>query len=351
MDSGGGTQPFHLRDDTGSLLIRPNGAKMEIHQTLSHHCAPSDPMYYGKGPRRAIRNSTHDRHFKEMALRPNDRAYVLGPARLQEKVAKPVIEDDERERYYFISTKSEQQIIKGRGILSGFLLFFAFAAALAVPMTFWGMTERLEPAETLLVHPISVVLAGLVFWMAWGILYLMLLYNGLVRVRNRLKRALSLIDIQLKRRHDLIPRLVECVKGAASHEREVQEAVAEARTTAANWGESMGDRDGTLRSERRMVGRLIALAEAYPDLTADENFQLFFHQLTDTEDRIALARHYHNDSLLALQDRLKTFPDVLVAKLFRFKPGNRLPSLQDADKLARAPSISLDEEEQIKPDA
>ena len=67
--------------------------------------------------------------------------------------------------------------------------------------------------------------------------------------------------------------------------------------------------------------------------------------------RIALARHYHNDSLLALQDRLKTFPDVLVAKLFRFKPGKRLPSLQDADELARAPSISLDEEEQIKPDA
>ena len=202
----------------------------------------------------------------------------------------------------------------------------------------------MKPLETIQSHPLSVVIAAVSFWMVWGFLYLMMLFNGLVRVRNRQERALSLIDIQLKRRHDLIPRLVECVKGAASHEREVQETVAQARTAATGWQKPRDDRDGALRKDRAVMGRLFALAEDYPDLHADANFQLFFNQLVDTEDRIALARAYYNDSLLSLKNRLKTFPDVLVAKIFRFNPGTPLPSL--TEKASEAPEISLYDDDQ-----
>jgi hypothetical protein len=341
---GNDEQPFFLRDDTGSLLVIPNGAKIEAPTTFSRTCRRSDPLYYEKGPDHSIANSTHERKFHEEALQPEDPIYILGPARLREEVAEPMIAEDENERYYFISTKSEQQIIRGRGILSVFLLVFAFIAALAVPMTLFGVMENMKPLETIQVHPLSVVIAAVSFWMVWGFLYLMMLFNGLVRVRNRQERALSLIDIQLKRRHDLIPRLVECVKGAASHEREVQETVAQARTAATGWQKPRDDRDGALRKDRAVMGRLFALAEDYPDLHADANFQLFFNQLVDTEDRIALARAYYNDSLLSLKNRLKTFPDVLVAKIFRFNPGTPLPSL--TEKASEAPEISLYDDDQ-----
>jgi LemA protein len=92
------------------------------------------------------------------------------------------------------------------------------------------------------------------------------------------------------------------------------------------------------------VGRLFALAEDYPDLQANANFQGFFDQLVDTEDRIALARAYYNDSLLSLKNRLRTFPDVLVAKIFRFNPGKPLPSL--TEKASEVPEISLHEDEE-----
>jgi len=326
VDSGDGSQPFHLRDETGSLLVRPQGADMEVEETLSRHCSGSDPMYYGKGPERAISNSTHQRHFVEHALRPGDATYILGPARLREDAAAPVLEHDEDERYFFITTKSEQQVTQGRGILATFLLSLAFIAAIAVPLLLYGSEEGLRPMETVSRHPSSLILATAVFGTVWAGLYTLLLYNGLIRVRNRMERALSLIDIQLKRRHDLIPRLVECVQGASQHERQVQEAITEARNQFANWQGEQQDRATSLTQDQPVLNRLIAVHEAYPELRTDTNYREFFDELTDTENRIALARTYYNDSLLALKNRLTTFPDLIIARLFRFQPGNALPS-------------------------
>ena len=343
VDSGSGSQSFFLLDDTGELLIDPTGAKIDAPSTLSRRCGRSDSMYYDKGPARAIMDSTHRRRFTEKALVPGDDLYVLGPAKLREDVAAPKISRNENERYYFISSKTESQIVRGKGIWSSFLMLFATVAALAVPVVGISATTGMEPLEAFLENPLGELLAAFVFSLVVGFLYLTLLYNGLIRVRNRLQLALSLIEVQLKRRHDLIPQLLECVKGAASHERELQTMVAEARTKAMQWGSTSKDLDQEINKAHGIVGQLFALSEDYPDLQVDTNFRLFMEQLTDTEDRIALARAFYNDSLLALRDRLMTFPDVMVAKWFRFQSGNALHLIDDPSE-REVPSVSFTEE-------
>ncbi len=341
--SGSDSQSFFLVDDTGELLVNPNGAKVDAHSTLSHHCGTSDPMYYGKGPHTAIMNSTHRRRFNEEAIRPDDDLYVLGPAMLREDVVAPMIAHKEDERYYFISTKSESQIVRSKGILSGVLLFFAAVAALAVPAFGIAATTDLEPLEVFVQKPLSELFAAFVFLLIFSFLYLTLLYNGLVRVRNRLQLALSLIEVQLKRRHDLVPQLLECVRAITSHEKELHLMVTEARSQAAQWGSASSDVNEEMQKAQGLVGQLFALAEDYPDLKVDGNYRLFMEQLTDTEDRIALARAFYNDSLRALRDRLLTFPDVLVAKWFRFQSGKQLQFIQDPSE-REVPTVSLDTE-------
>ena len=343
VDSGGSHQSFFLVDDTGQLLIDPTGAKVDAPSTLSHHCGPSDSMYYEKGPSSSIMNSTHRRRFTEHAIQPGDDLYVLGPAKLRDEVAAPMIAHKEGERYYFISTKSESQIVRSKGIWSFFIMFFAIVAALAVHIVGVAVGQGMEQMEAFLQNTLWVLLAAFVFSMVVGLLYLTLLYNGLVRVRNRLQLAFSLIEVQLKRRHDLVPRLLECVKGFASHERELQAMVAESRTQAMQWGPASKDLSEEMNKAQGVVGRLFALSEDYPDLKAAANFTLFMKQLTDTEDRIALARSFYNDSLLALQDRLMTFPDVMVAKWFRFQSGDQLRLISDPSE-REAPTVSLNEQ-------
>ena len=182
--------------------------------------------------------------------------------------------------------------------------------------------------------PFSVCVAGL--------FYVSLLYNGLIRVRNRLAHALGLIEIQLKRRHDLIPGLMECVKGISKYEREVQELIASSRSSPTGEpGREVNEVGREVSDGTRLVGGLFALAESYPDLGADENYASFMKELVDTEDRIALARAFYNDSLLALQDRLLVFPDLVVAKWFRFKAGKYLQLLPEPE-MALPPKVSLD---------
>lgn len=340
VDSGGDMQDFYLRDSTGKLLIDPAGAKMEVPTTFEDECRPSDSLYYGKGPDHAVSNSTHRRRFTERALVPEDRIYVLGSAKLRDDVVAPMIAQDRREKYYLISTRSEKQIVRGKGIGSAFVLLLAALVALAIPVVGLCVERHLDVEQVLSLHVDALVITGAAFFAVWGLLYLMMLFNGLIRVRNRLDRALSLIDVQLKRRHDLIPQLVACVKGATAHERDVQEMIARARTAAAGWGGIVKDAGKELRQDRDVVRRVFAIAEAYPDLKTDANFKQLFEQLTDSEDRIELARAFYNDSLLALKNRLQTFPDVLVAKLFRFKPGTYLPAVHDEPEIASVPRVS-----------
>ena len=341
VDSGGSYQSFFLMDDTGELLIEPEGAKVEAPTTMSYSCTPSDSLYYGKGPDGAIAHSTYRRRFSERSLTPGDDLYVLGPAKLREEVAQPMIAQSKEARYFFISTKSEAQIIRSKSIWAFFIMLFSFVAALASPVVAISVETGMEPQEVFREKPGWVVLSGVVFLAVAGLFYLSLLYNGLIRVRNRLTHALGLIEIQLKRRYDLIPRLLECVQGISEYEREVQKLVASVRSSAGNLaGREASEVGEEINQGAGLVGGLFALSEKYPNLSADQNYASFMKELVDTEDRIALARAFYNDSVLALQDRLLTFPDVLVAKWFRFRAGKNLGLLPDPE-MAQVPRVSL----------
>jgi LemA protein len=147
----------------------------------------------------------------------------------------------------------------------------------------------------------------------------MVMYNGLVRLRNRIDNAWSQIDVQLQRRHDLVPNLVETVKGYAAHERETLEAVVRARNAAV---EAQGPA-AQAQAENLLTGalrQLFALAEAYPDLKANQNFLNLQEELTSTEDRVAYARQFYNDSVLNYNNKIQTIPSNVIANMFGFAP-------------------------------
>ena len=156
-----------------------------------------------------------------------------------------------------------------------------------------------------------VVLAVIVLW-------IIIAYNRLVQLRNRVKNAWAQIDVQLKRRHDLIPNLVETAKGYMKYERETLEKVIQARNVAmaaqgvAAKAEAENQLTQTLKS-------LFALAEAYPDLKANQNMLQLQEELTSTENRIAFARQHYNDSTMSYNNAIQMFPSNLIAGMFRFQ--------------------------------
>jgi len=159
-------------------------------------------------------------------------------------------------------------------------------------------------------------------WIVLGILGLLLLYvilafNRLVRHRNRVENAWSGIDVQLRRRYDLIPNLVEAVQGYADHERELFQQVTEARTRAIQ-ASSVADQGEAETEVTRSLGRLMAVAEAYPQLRANENFLALQEELTATESKIAFARQFYNDQVMRYNTLIEQFPSLLVARVGRF---------------------------------
>ena len=148
-------------------------------------------------------------------------------------------------------------------------------------------------------------------------LYLVALYNGLVQKRNRVDNAWAQIEVQLRRRRDLIPNLVETVKGYAAHERGTFEAVTQARAAAASAQSpaAIGAAEGMLS---QALGRLFAVAEAYPELKANQSFLDLQEQLRDTEDKIAVSRQVYNDTVLTFNNAIQVFPAVVVAGMLGF---------------------------------
>jgi LemA protein len=149
-------------------------------------------------------------------------------------------------------------------------------------------------------------------------LWAMGIYNGLVGLRQAVKNAFAQVDVQLKRRHDLIPNLVETVKGYATHEKETLERViaARARATSATTPADKLKAEGEVSSA---LARLLVVSEAYPDLKANSNFTSLQGELTGTEDRIALSRQTYNDTVTKLNTGIQTFPAVLIAGVMGFK--------------------------------
>jgi LemA protein len=182
-----------------------------------------------------------------------------------------------------------------------------------------------------MIETLGVVAATLIVWAA-------VVYNRLVRDRNRVAQAWSDVEVQLTRRHDLIPRLVEMVKGYAGYERALLTSLAELRTRGMAHP-APAERGPLERSLGDGVGQLVALVEGYPELKASENFLDLQRKLVDTENQIQYSRRYYNGAVNLFNNRIQSFPDLLVAKLFAFQ----LAELFDLDEpaAASAPHVTL----------
>ena len=167
---------------------------------------------------------------------------------------------------------------------------------------------------------ILVVLIATIVAVVLALLYLLRVYNGLIKMRNGVRNAWSDIDVQFTFRHNLVPNLVESVKGYMSHERKTLEAVALARSTAMKAGADIATRTVAEMALSGAVGNLFAVAEGYPDLKASRNFLLLQEQLTTTENRIAFARQHYNEMVRKFNTSIAEFPRNLVAVALGYTP-------------------------------
>ena len=188
------------------------------------------------------------------------------------------------------------------------------------------MNNMLNTQPTLAFLGTTIVLVGLLLLV---VIFVVGIYNGLVGLRNRFKNAYAQIDVQLKRRYDLIPNLVETAKGYMKHERETLEAVVNARNqavsaasaaskdpTAAGAIAELAGADGALTGA---LGRLMVVMEAYPDLKANENMMQVQEELTSTENRVAFSRQAYNDAVMTYNNKREMFPSNIIAGMFGFK--------------------------------
>jgi len=202
---------------------------------------------------------------------------------------------------FIITPRKEKDISEGKASayvlwnLVGFLCSLGFGAVIMA-------SSGHQPT------PIGPFIGGLLYLVALGFGWVWMVFNSIVGLRNRVRQAQSLIDIQLKRRSDLIPRLVECVKGFRAHEASVQTLVAALRAQAAGGRASA------------VAPMLVAVAERYPDIRAQESFDELRKNLVETEDRIALARAYYNNIATFYNTRLERVPDRYVADILKMQP-------------------------------
>ena len=191
---------------------------------------------------------------------------------------------------------------------------------------------------------VGAVLAGL-FLLA---IIVVGMYNKLITLRNRFKNAFAQIDVQLKRRYDLIPNLVETAKGYMAHERDTLEAVIQARNQAAGAGQKAAENPGDAAGMQGLMGaeaaltgamgRMFALMESYPDLKANENMKQLMEELTSTENKVAFSRQAFNDAVTTYNTGRETFPTALIAGTFNFTEA-QLFEIQEAEK--EAPQVSF----------
>ena len=303
--SGGEMIPFYLNDDCGAVLVQPEGADLEALSVFDQTCSNWDALYYGKGPPGGIMNSTGRRRFHERAVPLHTPIYVMGQSRERADVVAPEIAADKSAPMFLISTRSEQQI--SSGFAWAFWCWLFFGLLLAVGGFVWrdGVQGRdLQSEWPMYLLPT----AGFGFTLMLG--WVWMVFNSLIDLRQRVRQGWAQVDVQLKRRFDLIPNLVATVTGLRDHEASLQEHIAllRAQQTATPPGVAGPDYAACTKV-------LIAVREAYPTLTAQPVFLELQKSLIDTEHRIALARGYFNEIATHYNTRLEQVPDRFVAAL------------------------------------
>lgn len=308
---GGEQTPFYLRDDCGVLLVRPDGAEIEAEVVCETDCERDDPLYYGKGPADSIANSDHERRFHEVAIPLHAPVYVIGRARERDDVVAAEIAADREAPLFLVSTRGEKQISGGYAV--AFWVWLTFGLALCVLGFGFGLPATWPPVSGW--EWVPFVLGAGVYAVVTFFSWVWSVFNGLIELRNRVAAAWSEVDVQLKRRFDLIPRLEGVVQGLAAHERSVQENVAALRAQRAATPPGVDGPDF-----EALGGRLVGLMERYPELKANAAFLKMQRELADTEQRIALARGYYNEIATHYTTKLEIVPERFVAALGRLSP-------------------------------
>ena len=318
--------PFYLKDDTGVIRILPDRASIQSNEVFDETCGLDSPLYYDKGPARSVPDSTHRRRFRETAIPLHTTLYVVGQARERQDVVAAEIAYNESAPMFLISTKTERQV--ARGYSAGYLSLLV--VSLVLLMAGIGIASALGlPGISVVTYVIGIA----AFLVAAGIGWLWTVHNSLVGLRQRVNQAWSQVEIQLKRRNDLIPNLVQVIEGYKQHERELQQDLTEMRGQlgATPPGEAGDDFNG-------LSSKLLVIVERYPELKAGEMFLNLQRSLTGTEERIALARDYFNGIATFYNTRLTIIPDRFVAALLGCRPRK----LMSAGDFERAPvEVSL----------
>jgi len=310
--SGGAQIPFYLRDETGVLLIRPEGASIEPLQTVEFTCGPDHPSYYGKGPAGAVGDSIHRRTFHEDAIPLHRPLFIAGRARERSDLVAAEIAQDADARLFLITVRDERAIGRGYSIAAWVWAVLAMLLALGA-----AAILQARPGRSIGFDPVPFVVAVLACIAAIGGAWGWMAFNSIVTLRQRVRRAWSNIEVELSRRAELLPNLAAAVQGARLHERDTQQVLAVLRAQAA-----IAPAEARAAGERvrGVMPVLRAVVEAYPDLTTQANFLALQGELSHTESRIALARSYYNGIAASFNTRLLVVPDRFLAAVARLKP-------------------------------
>jgi hypothetical protein len=308
VDAHGESPDFYVKDETGAVLVRPEGAKIEPLELFSETVSRGDPHYHSKGPYAAIPNSDHVRRFVEYGIPLHTPLYIVGRARERADIVAAEIAADKEAELFLISVRTEEKIQSGYAVWSWVCLALGLAALVG------GMAVLDDLRSTPFV-PLRYAGVVACYVAIFAVGWVWMVYNSLVSLRERTRQGWSLVDVQLKRRHDLIPGIAAACAGLATHERDVQTVLAalRAQQSATAPGAPGADFAG-------VAGELRVVIERYPSLMANDGFAKLHAALVETEQRVALARAYYNDIAMAFATRLEIVPDRFVGALAGMKP-------------------------------
>jgi len=315
--------PFYLKDDCGVVRIVPEGAKLEPVVVFDETCGRGDPLYYAKGPPGAVAHSDHRRRFHEEAIPLHQPLYVVGQARERTDVAAAELAKDKAAPMFLISTRTETQVRKGYRIAT----WVWSILGLLLLTGGWLLPER-GGGDSQLSRAVVGLLAAGAYLAVVGLGWTWMVYNSLVGLRQRVRQGWSLVEVQLQRRRDLIPNLVQVVQGLRDHEGALQAELAGLRAQAA--ATAPGEPGPDYAGCARLCGGVL---EKCPELKAEPAFAKLHQNLVDTEQRIALARDYFNEIATGYNTRRELVPDRFVARLARLRP----QPLLAAESFERAP--------------
>ncbi len=294
VEEGGDESRFWLEDQSGKVVVNPAGANIVF-------------------PEKQVDRRGKMR-YSEYWLPPFRNIYCLGFAGIADENAAQLSVQNSDDFEFLITTQEEDEVVKGKGA-AGFML-----TGLALGFSLVAGTVLLSGSGSL--TPLDLIKVSLVVPLMLSFITLILHYNGLVFLKNRVDKTRADIDTLLQRRHDLWPQLLSTVQGYMAHEQKLMEAMTKMRSGQASYSEDPEQAAKQLQYEKKVVSAFIARVEAYPDLKANSLVQTFRKQMERTEDELGLIRKGYNDSVELYNTQIEKLPDVFLAKLFGFKPAS-----------------------------